>query len=250
LLLARRAYLLLAAVGMGLCAPAIANPVPADEISLLSGAEHFERLCTHCHGWDPSEQHTQLYSTFPGEEFEPIIVLPPVDSQQAPAPGVFDEEVIDDWPEWAGEPPGQPAAEEETLRSELLEEFNAAIDAVYGDDADSGGGDAFGDDTGDYAGGYGDDYSGDYFAGDISDELDERYLVGLEAQERRVGGATDLTDPRSFIYGTTEAELFRHIAYGTGPMMRGFLADLGSEDAVWDLVNYIRSLWDEDWEEE
>ena len=222
-----------------------ASPVPADEISLLNGAEHFERLCTECHGWDPSEQHTELYSTFPGEEFEPIIVLPPIDTGRAPEPDVFDEEVVDDWPDWAGPAPVEEVSEEQALKADLLKELNAAIDAAYADDASPRErSDDFGDSLDDNVG---DNYSGDYYAGDLSDELDERYLVLEEDAERRRGGATDLTDPRSYLYGTTEIELFNNIANGTGPTMPGFVVQLGSEDAVWDLVNYIRSLWGEEW---
>ena len=30
--------------------------------------------------------------------------------------------------------------------------------------------------------------------------------------------------------------------------MPGWRTELGSDEAIWDLVNYIRSLWGEEWQ--
>ena len=49
-------------------------------------------------------------------------------------------------------------------------------------------------------------------------------------------------------YGTTELELFRSIAEGTGVTMPGFIQAFDSEDTVWDLIRYLQSFWGEDWQ--
>ena len=63
----------------------------------------------------------------------------------------------------------------------------------------------------------------------------------------RQAGATDLSDPQTFFYGTSEEEVFNSIAEGTGAAMPGWHTDMGSEEDIWDVVNYIRSFWDEAW---
>ena len=41
--------------------------------------------------------------------------------------------------------------------------------------------------------------------------------------------------------------MFNSIANGTGESMPGWRIELGSDESIWDLVNYIRSFWSEDW---
>jgi mono/diheme cytochrome c family protein len=42
--------------------------------------------------------------------------------------------------------------------------------------------------------------------------------------------------------------MFNSIAYGAGgAAMPGWQIELGSDEAIWDLVNYIRSYWGEEW---
>lgn len=209
-----------------------ASVVPSDEISLLNGAEYFERYCTGCHGWDPSEQYSSLYGEDPIDEPDPLFAAqePAIPADTLPVP-----EPIDDWPEWAGPPPEDdgPAPE---ARREMLTDMVSAIDNVYGEEAptdnwnlieaDPDPGELAGDDA--FEAAFGEDLEGE---GDLA----------------RMPGATDLTDPGSYLLGTTETDLFYTIANGTGAGMPGFRAELGSEEAVWDLVNYIRSLWGEDW---
>ena len=62
-----------------------------------------------------------------------------------------------------------------------------------------------------------------------------------------VAGATDLSKPQTFYYGTSEEEVFKSIANGTGAAMPGWRTELGSDEAIWDVVRYIRSFWSEDW---
>ena len=67
-------------------------------------------------------------------------------------------------------------------------------------------------------------------------DLDGTARVGSDLAE-----AADLTDPRSWKFGTTEGEVFIHIRDGTGEQMPGFKEKLKDEQ-IWNLVNYIRSL--------
>jgi mono/diheme cytochrome c family protein len=63
----------------------------------------------------------------------------------------------------------------------------------------------------------------------------------------RQPGATDLANPQTFFYGTTEEEVFNSIAKGTGAAMPGWRTEMGSDEDVWDIVNYIRSFWSKAW---
>jgi mono/diheme cytochrome c family protein len=66
-----------------------------------------------------------------------------------------------------------------------------------------------------------------------------------KAQVDVVANATDLTDPKAWQSGTLEGQIFRSIRDGAGNGMPPFKAQLHDEQAIWDLVNYIRSLWPE-----
>jgi mono/diheme cytochrome c family protein len=60
-----------------------------------------------------------------------------------------------------------------------------------------------------------------------------------------VADATDLTDPKAWRNGIGEGEIFRSIRDGAGASMPAFKTQLHSEEDMWHLVNYIRSLWPE-----
>lgn len=199
------------------------NPVPADGLSLLNGAEYFKQFCTECHGWDPAQQYTSMYSEDPFDAPDPLF------ESDLPEEGdAFVEEPEDDWPDWAGPAPVDPVPQAPGLRSEVLNDLNSAIDEFYQDDVESS----------------------DWSIRDVIEPGDSGSAETRDVSEDdsgRIEGATDLTNPLLYIYGSTEDDLFDHIAYGTGPTMPGFLNELGSEEAVWDLVNYIRSLWGEGW---
>ena len=60
-----------------------------------------------------------------------------------------------------------------------------------------------------------------------------------------VANATDLTDPKAWGSGTSEGEIFRSIRDGAGDTMPPFKSQLRSEEEMWHLVNFIRSLWPE-----
>lgn len=210
---------------------ALANPVPADELSLLSGADAFERYCTECHGWEPSEQYQALYGEDPIDEPDPLFEPPPETERTEPDFAVPDAD--DDWPEWAGPPPEE-IDEEAQLREDVLNDLAGAIDGVYGEEPEPDGWTVPEDES--------------IAAEEEFQSVEEVFAAGTDRElARSMTGATDLTDPTSYIYGTTETDLFYNIADGTGVGMPGFREELGSDEAVWDLINYIRSLWPEDW---
>jgi mono/diheme cytochrome c family protein len=66
-----------------------------------------------------------------------------------------------------------------------------------------------------------------------------------KAEGSLIADATDLTTPSLYKNGTTEGEIFRSIRDGAGDQMPAFKSQLGSETDVWNLVNFIRSLWPE-----
>ena len=60
-----------------------------------------------------------------------------------------------------------------------------------------------------------------------------------------VANATDLTDPKAWRSGVSEGEVFRSIRDGAGEAMPPFSAEIPKEKELWDLTNYLRSLWPE-----
>ena len=65
-----------------------------------------------------------------------------------------------------------------------------------------------------------------------------------KAQVDVIADATDLTSPKLYKSGTSEGEIFRSIRDGAGETMPPFKAQLSNDD-MWNLVNFIRSLWPE-----
>src|SRR5215468_9044210 len=66
-----------------------------------------------------------------------------------------------------------------------------------------------------------------------------------KAQVDVVADATDLTSPRLWRNGTTEGEIFKSIREGAGTGMPPFKFQIHQDEDLWNLVNYIRSLWPE-----
>jgi len=60
-----------------------------------------------------------------------------------------------------------------------------------------------------------------------------------------VADATDLTSPGAWRNGTTEGEIFKSIRDGAGTGMPPFKFQIHKDNDLWDLVNYVRSLWPE-----
>lgn len=61
-----------------------------------------------------------------------------------------------------------------------------------------------------------------------------------------VANATDLTDPGVWRNGTETGLVFRSIRDGAGLAMPPFKTQVAEESELWDLVNFVRSLWPED----
>ena len=66
-----------------------------------------------------------------------------------------------------------------------------------------------------------------------------------KAEGSLIADATDLTTPSLYKSGTAEGEIFRSIRDGAGDQMPAFKSQLASEADIWNLVNFIRSLWPE-----
>ena len=66
-----------------------------------------------------------------------------------------------------------------------------------------------------------------------------------KAEGSLIADATDLTTPSLFKSGTSEGEIFRSIRDGAGDQMPAFKSQLGGEADIWNLMNFIRSLWPE-----
>ncbi len=66
-----------------------------------------------------------------------------------------------------------------------------------------------------------------------------------KAEGSLIADATDLTTPTLYKSGTTEGEIFHSIRDGAGDQMPAFKSQLGAEADIWNLVNFIRSLWPE-----
>ena len=62
------------------------------------------------------------------------------------------------------------------------------------------------------------------------------------AQVDVISDATDLTDPEAYYSGTTDQDIFNSIANGAGVAMPAWRSQLGSDEAIWDVVGFIRSL--------
>lgn len=66
-----------------------------------------------------------------------------------------------------------------------------------------------------------------------------------KAEGSLIADATDLTTPSLYKSGSSEGEIFRSIRDGAGDQMPAFKSQLSSETDIWNLVNFIRSLWPE-----
>jgi mono/diheme cytochrome c family protein len=66
-----------------------------------------------------------------------------------------------------------------------------------------------------------------------------------KAEGSLVADATDLPSPQLYKSGTSEGEIFHSVRDGAGDQMPAFKSQLDSETDIWNLVNFIRSLWPE-----
>jgi len=81
-------------------------------------------------------------------------------------------------------------------------------------------------------------------------QLFQQYCTECHGRDGRaqldvISDATDLTQPNYYYSGSSDQEIFNSIANGAGVAMPAWRAQLGSDAAVWDLVYYVKSLWEE-----
>jgi mono/diheme cytochrome c family protein len=63
------------------------------------------------------------------------------------------------------------------------------------------------------------------------------------AQMDVISDATNLTAPEEYYNGTTQDDIFNSIKNGAGVGMPPWGAQFSDENDMWDMVNFIRSLW-------
>jgi mono/diheme cytochrome c family protein len=218
-------------LGVSTAARVLADYDMADEQSLANGAQLYEVFCGDCHGIRAAIGYGQLYATDdPGavdDEYDKLIEI--VEQEETAQLIVVPEEEFE-WPEWAERP--DPNAEQPLdEKTELMNTLTAVIDDVHG-----------------IKGSATPQNSGSNSADSFGELLDEQPAeAGPPGGFEPLPGVTNLADPSSYFYGTSEEEVFESIAEGTGEAMPGFRTELGGDEAVMDVVNYIRSFWGEEW---
>jgi mono/diheme cytochrome c family protein len=65
------------------------------------------------------------------------------------------------------------------------------------------------------------------------------------AQMDVISDASNLTEPVEYYNGSTQADIFNSIKNGAGVGMPPWGAQI-NDDGIWNLVNFIRSLWTEE----
>ena len=71
----------------------------------------------------------------------------------------------------------------------------------------------------------------------------ECHGVDGRAQLDVISDATDLTLPAHYYNGSSDQDIYNSIANGAGVAMPAWRAALGSHEAVWDAVYFVKSLW-------
>lgn len=215
---APRVVALLVTVFMGLSGTGVvfAAADATDEQSIDIGAQLYGLYCSECHGVDTGDRFAQAYGAGDvaiSEEYAELIDIVRGSNQSAPevAP-------VEDWPEWADNPAPMEIVEPD-VEAEVVDAMTAAINRVQGSQMDP----------------------------DAPARWEDEDQPGATRRFDPVPGATNLADPSAYYYGTSEQELYNSIAHGTGAAMPGWRTELGSDEAIWDLVNYVRSLWGEEW---
>ena len=77
-----------------------------------------------------------------------------------------------------------------------------------------------------------------------------RFCVGCHGPDGKatvdvIADATDLTEPKTWKDGTSDGEIFRSIRDGQNSSMPAFKTQLRQDEDMWNLVNFIHSLWPE-----
>jgi len=208
-------YSILLALCLSLLATARVSAAadPEDMQSVTLGAQLYELYCSECHGSDSAQHLDAIYGSETPEVSDEYAELVEI-VRGVKVPELY--EVEEDWPEWAENPPPEP---EPDVREEVLGTVSQAIARAHGLSTDS----------------------------QTQGAWDDQVVSGATDRIDPLPGATNLADPTAYFYGTSEEDLFNSIANGTGAAMPGWRTELGSDEAIWDLVSYIRSLWGEEW---
>ena len=79
-------------------------------------------------------------------------------------------------------------------------------------------------------------------------QLYQQYCTECHGRDGRaqvdvISDASNLTLPADYYNGSTDQDLFNSIANGAGVAMPGWRQAVGSDEAVWDLVHFVKSLW-------
>lgn len=221
---------LLMSLGLLSAAPALANPVPADDLSIANGYEAYDMHCARCHGTKTVAEDELWYEPDAYEDdidYEALIDEAQAAREEAQKKKFANIAARDGSGRWAELPDPGGKANDADVRAQIMADLVAQIDKEYGANEEVEELDPFSTDF------------------DIGAEL------GFDdfGKDDAMPGAPDLADPEAYLYGTDERDLYRAITkgIGNGSLMPGFLNRLGSEEAVWDLVNYIRSQWGPEW---
>ena len=80
-------------------------------------------------------------------------------------------------------------------------------------------------------------------------QLFQQYCTECHGRDGRaqldvISDATDLTQPTYYYSGSSDQEVYNSIANGAGVAMPAWRAQLGSDAAVWDLVYFVKTLWE------
>ena len=81
-------------------------------------------------------------------------------------------------------------------------------------------------------------------------QLYQQYCTECHGRDGRaqldvISDASNLTLPADYYNGSTDQDLFNSIANGAGVAMPAWRSVVGSDEAVWDLVYFVKSLWAE-----
>lgn len=79
-------------------------------------------------------------------------------------------------------------------------------------------------------------------------QLYQQYCTECHGKDGRaqmdvISDATDLTFPEDYYNGNTPQDIFRSIKEGAGVAMPPWAMQIKDDNDIWNLVNFIRSLW-------
>jgi mono/diheme cytochrome c family protein len=79
-------------------------------------------------------------------------------------------------------------------------------------------------------------------------QLFQQYCTECHGRDGRaqldvISDATDLTMPLDYYSGYSDQDIYNSIANGAGVAMPAWRQAVGSDEAVWDLVYFVKSLW-------